>query len=245
MAGCCSVYTIRLCDVVSVRGASTSIDDEGLRIIDKPGVIHLDKYPVFDESHRKVINSLILDTYWNREIAYETVDVFIGQLRMLMQKIMPAYNKLYESAAIDIDPFLTTDIRSESTGSSDTTSTRDSQADSTSTQGANTRSVNYSLPSQQLKADGHYGESGVDGLSSSDTSSTASDESTARDVTASDAKSRTFGYAGSQAALIQEYRASIINIDEMIVDELEPLFLMLWGSPHTFTDQYNYHGEEY
>lgn len=51
---------------------------------------------------------------------------------------------------------------------------------------------------------------------------------------------------GTVADLVESYREAIINIDEMIVKELEPLFLGVWGSPqplypqpqHTFG---NYH----
>lgn len=228
-------YTMRLSEVVKMRGGHTTIDDAGLRIIDKPGILHLDKYPIFDEAHRPVLNSLILDTYWNREIAHETVDIFIGQLRMTMQKIMPTYNKVYESTLLEFDPLVTTDITVESRGTSDSTSNRDSTADSSSTQDGESRSVAYDTPSQALKPDGHYASAGTDGKSASTTTSTASDEATASERNESEGSSRTFGYAGSPAALVQAYRESILNVDELVVEELEPLFFMLWGQNHNYT----------
>lgn len=229
-----TVYTMRLSDLIDVRGGHTTIDDNGLRVLDKPAILHLDKYPIFDEAHRPVLNSLILDTYWNREIAHETADIFIGQLRMTMQRIMPTYNKVYESTLLDFDPLVTTDITVESKGTSDSTSDRDSTADSTSTQDGESRSVAYDTPSQALKPDGHYASAGTDGKSASTTTSTASDEASARERNESEGSSRTVGYAGSPAALVQAYRESILNVDELVVEELEPLFFMLWGSPHTF-----------
>lgn len=231
------MYTMRLSDIIETRGGKCEIDDKGVRILDRPGLLHLDTYPIFDEAHRPYLNGLILDTYWNREIAYESVDIFTQQLRVKMQMMMPMYNKLYEAGLIDFDPLVTTDIAVTSEGTSDSTSNRDSTADSTSTQDGASRSIASTTPQTMLQVDGHYADSGVTGRSESTTATTASDEATARELAASQGSSRTVGYAGSPAALIQAYRESVINIDQMVVEELEPLFFMLWGSPQTFTDR--------
>ena len=95
------MYTMRLSDLIEARGGHTTIDDAGLRILDKPSILHLDKYPIFDEAHRPILNSLILDTYWNREIAHETADIFIGQMRMTLQRIMPTYKVMVDLRLID------------------------------------------------------------------------------------------------------------------------------------------------
>ena len=64
-----------------------------------------DNFPIFDESYRSVLCSKILKHYYTREISAETVGLWQLWLNTRMGEIMPYYNKLYESALLEFDPF--------------------------------------------------------------------------------------------------------------------------------------------
>lgn len=79
-------------------------------------------FPIFDENYRLVLEKQILRHYYTREICMETVGAWKLKLQDRLNLIMPKYNKLYESARLDFNPFydvdLTTDHRGENHGSS-------------------------------------------------------------------------------------------------------------------------------
>ena len=54
-------------------------------------------FPIFDNDYRSVLCIKILKHYYTREIGFETVGLWKLKLNMMMNEIMPYYNKLYES----------------------------------------------------------------------------------------------------------------------------------------------------
>lgn len=67
----------------------------------------LDKYPIFDESYRSVLNQKIINHFWFREIGQETPDRFNFMLMRKLDEVMPYYNKMYESQLMEFDPLAT------------------------------------------------------------------------------------------------------------------------------------------
>ena len=68
--------------------------------------LELNKYPIFDENYREVLNKKIIDEYYFREIGVETPARLKHHLNHTMDMIMPYYNQLYESELLEIDPLL-------------------------------------------------------------------------------------------------------------------------------------------
>jgi len=64
--------------------------------------IGLNEYPLFDEGYRPALNKKIIDHFWNREIGHETHSLFIHQLRVRMNNIMPLYNQHYEASGLSL-----------------------------------------------------------------------------------------------------------------------------------------------
>lgn len=58
----------------------------------------------YDKEYKVVLCSKILKHYWMREIGCETVGLWLHYLNTRLGEIMPYYNKLYESAAMEFDP---------------------------------------------------------------------------------------------------------------------------------------------
>ena len=198
------------------------------------GAIGLDTYPIFDEAYRSVLNQNIIDTYWNREIAYESGDMFTLALRARMNLRMPYYNKLYRSELKEFDPLVTIDMLTEGEAESESTSKDASESKNDSDSTSQGRTVNSETPQTMLSGRGDYATAASDattyalgeatGVSKSDSESAANQKS----------KSRTKGYQGIPADLIMAYRASLLNVDQMIVEELEEFFLMVFDTSDSY-----------
>ena len=63
-----------------------------------------ENFDIYDESYRPVLEKKILRHFYTREIGYETVGLWKLHLNNKLNEIMPYYNKLYESAALDFNP---------------------------------------------------------------------------------------------------------------------------------------------
>ena len=74
-------------------------------------------FPIFDEDYRPVLCKKILKHYYTREIGCETVGLWKLKLNMMMNEIMPYYNKLYESEKKEFDPFRDADYYRDHEGS--------------------------------------------------------------------------------------------------------------------------------
>lgn len=59
----------------------------------------------FDEDYREILCSKILKHYYLREIGCETVGIWKLWMNCKLEEIMPYYNKLYESALLEFNPF--------------------------------------------------------------------------------------------------------------------------------------------
>lgn len=67
-------------------------------------------YPIYDQAYKPVLESLILNHFYVREIGQETVGLWQLFLKNRLREIMPYYNKLYESALIEYNPLYDVDV---------------------------------------------------------------------------------------------------------------------------------------
>lgn len=233
------------------------------------GDIGLNEYPIFDESHREVLNQKIIDHYYNQEICMASVDDWRFALRRTMNEIMVEYNQKYKSELLNFNPLLTMDMKTISdslnNSTSVTTNTGESATESSSEQIANQNSitssdskarvVNSSTPQQRLAGNMDYASSGTDttsrtdtdnNVTSGDTASSNVDATTkatgnADNTDTGHGESHVSGYSGSPSALLQEFRDTILNIDLEIIERLSDLFMMIWQTGDQYTNNY-YHG---
>lgn len=89
------------------------------KLIENGYVLNLNKYPIFDESYRNILNKKIIEHFYFREIGQETPDRFNFCLGRTMNEIMPYYNKLYESELIEFNPLITEYHKEERTETTD------------------------------------------------------------------------------------------------------------------------------
>lgn len=262
------------------------------------GDIGLNDYPIFNESHRNVLNKKIIDHYYNMEIGIASVDDWVFVLNRTMREIMPKYNQLYESELLEFDPLLTVDMKqisdsletdvresttdgtsvTDSTGKNTGTATNltDSTSEQIATQltgtdtVAKSRVVSGTTPQRRLGGAMDYASAVTDTTSNTgtdvdsttgdnssstvDQNTTSVDDSTSNvngttNVVSTDtatdtnhAESSSRGYSGSPSGLLLEFRATILNIDLEIIEELSDLFMMIWSTGDQYTNNYNYYG---
>lgn len=71
----------------------------------------LSDYPIFSESYRDTLNNQIKRHFYFDEIGFETPARFAQRLGAKLNLIMPYYNQVYNSALVEIQPFLTVDLQ--------------------------------------------------------------------------------------------------------------------------------------
>lgn len=209
-------------------------------------------FPIYDEDYRSVLETKIIKHYYTREIGAETVGLWKHFLCTKMNEIMPYYNKLYESAILAYNPLYDVDYRREGNkqGTEDnntSTTTNGSNASnetvnrsvsldgdewdtySDTPQGglAGVRNENYLTNARHIDTDNETTEDGTRHyVATNQQTGTGHELNTSTDKYLEHVYGKTSGTSYSK--MIEEYRATLINIDLMVIDELADLFFNLW-----------------
>ena len=109
-------YTIRLCDLIT-----NGYD------------LKWNLFPIWDESYRESLVTMIQNYFWTWEIGYETEEQFRVALVAKMAEIMPKYNILFKARNLPTNPLLDHDyLEGYAEGATkDTTLTGNENKDST------------------------------------------------------------------------------------------------------------------
>lgn len=212
--------------------------------------IGLADYIIHDEARRENLNDKIYQHYLNEEVAHETISMFRQSMKSRMQIIMPYYNELYASTQLEFDPLntvdVTTDNESNTSGTGTVDRTSDTTTDADSTQSSSSDGTgsgkNYNYPNQQMRPDGQYASSGQDSESQSSSSGESHDVGASNTVdntgttSAQDSTGsvRQHGRTLPAQELIMAYRDTLLNIDQLIIVELEDLFMGTWTTGQAF-----------
>lgn len=269
----------------------TKVDD----IVEKARHSIFEKYPIFDENYRSVLETKILKHFYTREIGFETVGLWLLKLNQKMSEIMPYYNQFYESEKLSFNPLVNIDTSQTSTRDDSMTSNAQT-AQSATNERVNTvsKDSNESTMSSSKASEDNktiYGSkvvtSGNDDIAESDTpqgtltnveNNTYLSKFTRNKKNLTDAKSGTdetasngsvdtsnanninstenaneknnssqamnensekntlenyiannVGLSGiSGSELLEKYRSTFMNIDMLVIEELNDLFIKLW-----------------
>lgn len=157
----------------------------------------------------------IVDHYYMREIALETVGLFQLRAKVAMQEIMEEKLPLIYSAAIEYDPLVNVDYTESYNGSN-------SESSSGSSSGL---SVNSDTPQGQIsKATilaGNYASS--TGASEAESSSSGSGTQAYTKKVKGNS-----GVSATAQKMVQQYRENIIMIDRDIIKDLSSLFMGIY-----------------
>lgn len=203
------------------------------------GDIGLNEYPIFDETYREPLNKKIIDHFWNQEIGQETIELFKHALKRKMNEIMPLYNQHYVLNLLEIDPLSTMSIKNLTQADATTNSTETSSNESGSV--AKSRAIGSDFPQVVLMDNGDYASNGMDNVS--DATATASADTEQNSTQGATTDNTVSGYQGHAPMLILQARQALVNVDMMIIEELQPLFMLIWSNNDSYTGNgYPYFG---
>lgn len=192
----------------------------------------LKDYPIFDENYRSTLNNNILGYYFMSEIGFETPYLFKTMLNNKMQLIMNKYNPMYQVQK----ELLEKDLLLYNT---DLTTTYGGETNS-STSGENKYGTTTNGSSKQVYLDTPQGNTYKGSINDTNyatdvtfntndnTSNTSYNGSNTGKVNENYLK-KIIGNNGNRYAIeiYNNYLSSFRNIDQMIIDELQNLFMGL------------------
>lgn len=193
-------------------------------------------YPIFDPTYKAGLTQKIIRHFWVREIGFETAALFIWYMDMKMAEIMPYYNQLYLSEKIKFDPLSTRDMAYQEIWGIDNTRDTDSNWTSKvdSTGKNHDREIFEDTPMELLDEPSPNPVESLDYATTvtyndgnSEAKQNSSGDNTV-DETKNEKGNRTKtekGYDRPGAEMLKLYRDSFLNIDMMIINELETLFM--------------------
>ena len=238
-----------------------------------------ENYDFFDDEYKPVIETKILRHYYTREIGLETVGLWKLHFNNKLQEILPYYNKLYASAALEFNPLSDVDYTISHEGNGTNTGNR---SGNTQEQNGNTKTLNTTEGTTGNYSDNtgtttgtktveKYSDTPQGGLTGIETgqyltsaritevsgnaasnvvnssgtdakivtdSGTIRDEGTRAEIrTENSSATSTEAYirriegkigATSYSKMLLEYRKTLINIDQQLIDEFKDLFFLLW-----------------
>lgn len=187
---------------------------------------------------REELNEKILNHYRFREIGQETFGRWLFELKTALNEIMPKYNQLFYSADQDFNPIYNVDYKKTMVGSQNSSSNTSTSGNDSSTNEEYTKSVDSKTPQDLLGIPNE----GIDTVSYADHASwgKASGSTTGTNSTVGNATSNgsntsvettkgNFGVVSAQD-LIMKYRETIINIEQMIINDprITELFMIIY-----------------
>lgn len=205
-------------------------------IIEKaiPNIFNFD-FPIFDESYRFGLEKKILMHYYTREICEETVGLWKLRLKTKLNEIMPYYNQLYNSERLEFEPLLNQKVKR--TGYDHDYNhelideeTKNSKKDVVTTSNLNRYSDTPQGTVSNLEANTYLTNATKDDgtVETEYGKKTENDGDNTRENT-KDYWETYEGYTSVSASkLLLEYRETFLNIDMLVINELEQLFMGLW-----------------
>ena len=173
-------------------------------------VLELDDFELFDFEYtphtewKKKLEEDIINYYFFDEIGQETVDRFKHVFRSRLLRIMPYYNKLYETTVLEGNPLTTTKVTEVFAGRNITAGQQDQTA--TNTDYPQTGNPSEDIPTNKQDMTG-----------------------TNEQTTDNEYTKTTEGYNSIPfPELLKMHRETILRINTMIIEELKPCFILVY-----------------
>ena len=163
-----------------------------------------DPFPIWNEDHRGELEKKIIEHYYFRQIGFETVGRFKFMLNTRLREIMPRMNQLYKTTLFKYNPIENYNMEEKGT---------DTRAGS----------------SETLSKYSDTPQGGLEGLKDGKYLTNASQGEDKTEGTEKHEFSRhgNIGVTTTQQMIEQE-RNIIIDLDLMIIEQLNDLFLGVW-----------------
>ena len=186
-------------------------------------------YNLYENNYKPIFEEKFIKRFYFREIGVETIQRFIINLESTLNEIMPYYEHLYQTTTYKYDPILNYDVTETITREIVGASETDNNINQSSSQNEGIR--NYDTPIIKVKDPNNYKKS-PSFITDSEASNTVNGSSNRRENNKSNEVNNrsTRGNIGVMTTqdLIKKEREIIINIDKMILDDLEILFMQVF-----------------
>lgn len=229
-----SKYTTELrfiCE--SFAGEKKSVDGSGVNEVIQlalPKIFDFD-FPIFDESYRNVLETKIIKHFYTREIGMETVGLWKLKLETKLNEIMPYYNKLYNSELLEFNPLYTHDLYKKHEGSGENNGTREGRTiDSSHNEGEGWEKFSDTPQNGVSPIENAEYLTNATNTTQENTYTGQQDTAGSEMFKSSDEYfDHVYGFEGKDGSeLLLKFRETFLNIDMMIIDELNELFMQLW-----------------
>lgn len=192
-------------------------------LIDNNFDFGLTSYPIWNSSYREILNQKILNHYYEDEIGFETANLFKFYLNNKLNEIMPYYNNLYNAQETALQNlFGNIDLYEEGNRLNNNQVNTSSQSNSDSKnlfQDTPQGKINFQKLEDQKWATNYTNN--TNDMSDNSTSSGQNTENYDRHVYGNDGKKYNI-------QLLNEIRNNILNIDMMIINDLQELFMGIY-----------------
>lgn len=235
-----SVYTTKIKDIVEnyLYNMDMSLDD---RIDAAIPIIFNFKIPLDDQEHIIEIENKFIRHFFMREIGFETFGLWQFYLRERCIMIAPKYNDLYETVNNKYNYLWNTNYKETYSGITNFNEavknllSSSSLVNTDSTTKDSVQTVSSDLPQTTLNGKDYAttsSESDSNGSSNTETSNQTNQQGNS-DTERKEDKGYTIERTGSNGgasltSLMVEYRNSIINVDEMFINEFDDLFMNIY-----------------
>lgn len=189
-------------------------------LIDNNFDFKMTSYPIFDENYRETLNQKILYHYYENEIGFETASLFRFYLNNKLNEIMPYYNELYNNQIkllnkLDKNVDLTETFK------------RDTETNTTSKSNSKNNGKNVFLDTPQ--GDLYKGDIDSTNYATSVTWNKNDIDDTS-DATGTGLENYIKTITGNNGSkynieVLKDIKDNIMNIDLMIINELNDLFM--------------------
>ena len=192
----------------------------------------LDKYPIFDENYRETLNNKILNHYFDAEIGFETAPLFRHYLLAKLNEIMPLYNIMYEKQKDILENiFGNVNLTETFEGENSNNSNVSNNSQSNSTGNSTMKNLFQDTPQGELDTTSINNQKWATNLSLNENNTNGNITDNSTSVGNSNGTNnyikKIVGNNGGKynIELLKEIQNSIINIDIMIINELQDLFM--------------------
>ena len=185
-------------------------------------------YDFYLEENKKNFEKKFFDKYFDREIYCKNPFVFRRALLGKLNLIMPYYKQIYQTEleAKNINFLLNKDLKEEFIR--DIENSAEGSATSTGTTTGESTNIFSDTPEGQVSNIEKFMSNGTINKANDSTQTNSNSNSTGKTTEKTSFLSQGNIGVTSSAELLEKWRSVIINIDELILNELEDLFLDIY-----------------
>ena len=195
----------------------------------------LNNYPIFDENYRETLNNKILNHYFDAEIGFETAPLFRHYLLAKLNEIMPLYNIMYEKQKDILENiFGNVNLTETFEGENSNNSNVSNNSQSNSTGNSNMKNLFQDTPQGELDTTSINNQKWATNLTLNENNTNGNIIDNSTSVGNSNGTNnyikKIIGNNGGKynIELLKEVQNSILNIDIMIINELQDLFMGIY-----------------